>query len=67
MTDTVKQNALWALSQILDDLPENRDWLDPNLEAFARNLVKENAPDMTTCRHTFVKNGFCMGCSKAMS
>lgn len=28
------------LKRILDDLPQNRDWLDPDLEKVARELVK---------------------------
>lgn len=34
-------NAVWVLKQIIDDLPINRDWLDVNLEAYARNVLKE--------------------------
>lgn len=29
-----------VLKRILDDLPQNRDWLDPDLEKIARELVK---------------------------
>lgn len=29
-----------ALSRIVDDLPSNRDWLDPTLEAMARAALK---------------------------
>lgn len=34
-----------VLSQILDDLPSNIDWLDPAIEAEARDLVKEEKPN----------------------
>ena len=28
-----------ALSQIIGDLPQRRDWLDPDLEAFAKSAL----------------------------
>lgn len=34
--------ALWALRIILHDLPQNRDWLDPEVEKFARELVAKH-------------------------
>lgn len=36
-------NAVWVLAQIINDLPQNRDWLDVNLEAYARNILSEAA------------------------
>ena len=29
-----------TLSDVLGDLPSNRDWLDPNLERLMRQLIK---------------------------
>lgn len=37
-------NAKAILARILSDLPTNRDWLDPALEAMAREAVKEVPP-----------------------
>lgn len=34
--------ALWALRIILHDLPQHRDWLDPEVEKFARELVAKH-------------------------
>lgn len=28
------------LKRIINDLPQNRDWLDPNIEKIARELIK---------------------------
>ena len=36
------ESALWALRQILHDLPEKREWMDPAVEDVARELVKRN-------------------------
>jgi len=30
-----------TLNTILHDLPQNRDWLDPNLEKLAKELIKK--------------------------
>ncbi len=37
-------DAQWALSQILDALPQRRDWLDPDLEKMARGIVGMKNP-----------------------
>lgn len=34
----------WALKQIIQDLPTNRDWLDPNVERVARGILAETEP-----------------------
>lgn len=31
------QRREWLIARIVDDLPSNRDWLDPSLELEARN------------------------------
>lgn len=36
-------NAVWVLAQIINDLPQNRDWLDVNLEAYARSVLNDAA------------------------
>lgn len=40
--DVGEESALWALRQILADLPESRDWMDPGVEKVARELVTRN-------------------------
>jgi hypothetical protein len=30
-----------VLGQIVNDLPSNRDWLDPHLERYAKELLNE--------------------------
>lgn len=66
-------NAIWVLKQIIDDLPHNRDWLDVNLEAYARNVLREagrlNIPgkyelltkskEPTVCAAKVANNGVC--------
>lgn len=37
-------NAKAILARILSDLPSNKDWLDPALEAMAREAIKEVPP-----------------------
>lgn len=34
-----EKNLEWALRQIVQDLPQKRDWLDPDVEKVARALV----------------------------
>lgn len=34
-------DMFFVLSQIMDDLPEKRDWLNPDLERLIKNLLKE--------------------------
>ena len=38
-------DLLWALEQIVNDLPGNRDWLDRNLEAFAKSAIAKARGD----------------------
>lgn len=33
--------SLWLLKVIIDDLPRNRDWLNPNVEAGAKEILKK--------------------------
>ena len=37
-----KQEAIDVLKLIIDDLPKNRDWLDPDVEKVAKILIKNN-------------------------
>jgi hypothetical protein len=32
-------SLLYALQQIIGDLPANRDWLDPNIERMAKDAI----------------------------
>jgi len=32
---------LYCLKSIINDLPSNRDWLNPDIERMARTLIKE--------------------------
>ena len=37
--ETDRAALMEALSQIIGDLPQRRDWLDPDLEAFAKSAL----------------------------
>jgi len=39
--EMANDNALEVLRQIIADLPTNRDWLSPDLEREAKELIKE--------------------------
>lgn len=39
--DKIK-SLTFCLKRIIDDLPPNRNWLDPDLEKMAKNLIEEN-------------------------
>lgn len=39
--DTIKNQLAYILGQIINDLPKNKDWLDPTIEKIARDLLKE--------------------------
>jgi len=39
ITEYVDGDAVWVLGQIIDALPENRDWLDPQTESIARIIT----------------------------
>lgn len=34
--------ALYLLNQIMQDMPQNRDWLDPNIERATKELLSLN-------------------------
>lgn len=34
-------SIMWVLKSIIDDLPVNKDWLDPHIEDMARYLIEE--------------------------
>jgi hypothetical protein len=36
-----RTRLVWTLSQLMGSLPQKRDWLDPAIEAEARELLKE--------------------------
>lgn len=41
-----KYNSLmWVLKRIVEDLPRNKDWLDPHIEDMARYIVAESKFD----------------------
>jgi hypothetical protein len=33
--------SLWLLKAIINDLPQNRDWLNPDVEADAKEILKK--------------------------
>jgi len=39
--DETIERLLYVLKRIINDLPTNRDWLDPDLEKEAREIIKE--------------------------
>ena len=34
--------SLWCLKEIMEELPEERDWLNPDLEKMIKKLIKED-------------------------
>lgn len=34
------ETALYLLERIINDLPTNRDWLDPDIESISKKLIK---------------------------
>lgn len=46
------RDARAILQLIVTDLPQRRDWLDPDVEKAARNFLATPMPEATTC-------GFC--------
>jgi hypothetical protein len=37
--DVYINDLVWTLTRILDSLPHDKDWLDPDLEKYAKELV----------------------------
>lgn len=48
------RKVLFCLSGIIEALPQNKDWLDPDVERMARELLKEPElePNLTWIRKT---------------
>jgi hypothetical protein len=46
------RDARAILQRIVTDLPQRRDWLDPDVEKAARNFLATPVPEVVTC-------GFC--------
>lgn len=44
--------SLWLLKVIIDDLPQNRDWLNPDVEADAKEILKKIQKIMITLPST---------------
>jgi len=41
LTQEEGEAAILFLRRLMDELPEKRDWLDPDLEKGAKNLLKQ--------------------------